>query len=98
MKSLYAFALTAVVFAAATSATMANTETKEAMRNDRVSANQGIAQYDINPFVDSKRAARHDRASDALIKSEKRSERKATDEKSTEKNNQMMLSSSVPAF
>ncbi len=98
MKSLYAITLASIVFAATTSVTMANTETKEVMHNDRMSNTQGIAQYDINPFVDSKRAARHDRASDALTKSEKQAEREAIDEQNTEKNKQMTRLSSVSAF
>ena len=61
MKSLYAFALSSAVLTITSSTTMANTATPKLMQNDCVAVIQGIAQYDINPFTDSKRLTCHDR-------------------------------------
>lgn len=61
MKSLYAFALTSAVLAMTSSTTMANTDRPKLMQNDCVAVIQGIAQYDINPFTDSKRVTCNDR-------------------------------------
>ena len=41
----------------------AEPSTQQMMRNDRVQVSKQIAQYDINPFVDSRRVIRNDRVS-----------------------------------
>lgn len=75
MKTLLSVVLSSVVLTATMSSAMA-ADTQKVVRNDRVTVNKGIAQYDINPFVDQKRIARNDRVSYNLPKVEKKAEKK----------------------
>lgn len=95
MKSLYAFALSSVVLAATVPAAMANADTKKEMRNDRIYIKQGIAQYDINPFVDRKRAERNDRVSYVLPKGEVNRENKTVNKQRIIRNDRVILTKSV---
>lgn len=71
MKALLSVVLSSVVLTATMSSAMA-VETQKVIRNDRVTVTQGIAQYDINPFVDQKRVMRNDRVNYNLAKTEKK--------------------------
>lgn len=62
MKSLIAFSISVITFVGMSTAFAAQ-PAKTEIRNDRVTVKKQIAQYDINPFVDSKRVARNDRIS-----------------------------------
>ena len=63
MKTLLSIGLSTVVLFAMMPAAMAETASKKEIRNDRVSVSKQIAQYDINPFADTKRMMRNDRVS-----------------------------------
>lgn len=62
MKTLLSVALSSVMIVSVISSAFA-ADTQKVTCNDRVSVSKGIPQYDINPFVDNKRAVRNDRVS-----------------------------------
>lgn len=98
MKSLYAFAFTSAVLATTTSTTMANTDTHKLMQNDCVSVIQGIAQYDINPFTDSKRVTCHDRIRYPSINSENKAASKTANQQGMQLNEPVLLTKPISGF
>lgn len=65
MKTYLSVVLSSVIYTAILSSAMAE-DTEKAVTNDRFMVNKGIAQYDINPFVDQQRVMRNDRVSKDL--------------------------------
>ena len=63
MNTSFKMGVCAVAFMLAMPAAMACATEKKQIRTDRVSVSQGISQFDINPFADSKRVVRNDRVS-----------------------------------
>lgn len=62
MKTRISMSVFAVAMMVAMPAMASHSEHKQ-VRNDRVAVSQGIKQFDINPFADSKREVRNDRVS-----------------------------------
>lgn len=63
MKTLGSVSFSIVILCASMTSVYASPHAKSQLRNDRVSVSKGIQQYDINPFIDSKRVVRNDRVS-----------------------------------
>ena len=61
MKSVLTMGLCSIALMVAMPSMASNSDHK--VRNDRVFVSKGIAQFDINPFTDSKRVVRNDRVS-----------------------------------
>ncbi len=60
MKTSFKMSVCSLALFVVMPAAMAHTTEKKQIRNDHVSVSKGIQQYDINPFVDSKRVVRND--------------------------------------
>lgn len=63
MKTSIKMGVCSIALLIAMPTAMAHGTDKKHVRNDRVSVSKGIQQFDINPFVDSKRVVRNDRVS-----------------------------------
>lgn len=63
MKTSLSMGACAIALLIAMPSAMAHGTDNKQVRTDRVSVSKGIQQFDINPFVDSKRVVRNDRVS-----------------------------------
>lgn len=69
MKTLGSVVLSSVVLATTMSFAVA-AETQNVRHHKSMTVNKGIAQYDINPFIDQKRMLQNERLKKSLSKSE----------------------------
>ncbi|WP_338560162.1 hypothetical protein [Acinetobacter sp. KS-LM10] len=94
MKTLLSVALSSVMIVSVIPSAFA-ADTQKVTRNDRVSVSKGIPQYDINPFVDNKRAVRNDRVSHSSSKVQKQDEKQAVKKERIVRNDRVVLSKVV---